>query len=89
MTTTTPEAAEPCEICADGGTECCSCDATGEDGYRECYACGGTGLAVPEHCCECGGSPYCVRCHTCGAGCVGSCSCPVTVQLLDGTTRTL
>jgi len=70
-----------CEICADPEV----CDCLDPD---ECSACYGTGQYVPEHCCLCGGSPYCNCCRTCGE-CVGTCSCPVTVQLADGGTLTL
>jgi hypothetical protein len=81
----------PCEICASGGGECAAGDGTGDENYDGdggCWACGGTGWAIPEHCCLCGGSPYCTCCRTCGQ-CVGTCQCPVTVQLHDGSTITL
>jgi hypothetical protein len=72
---------DPCEICAD--PEPCECDDPGE-----CDRCYGSGECVPEHCCLCGGSPYCTCCRTCGE-CVGTCKCPMTVQLAGGGTLTL
>lgn len=72
---------DPCDICAD--PEPCDCDDP-----EECYRCYGSGEYVPEHCCLCGGSPYCNCCRTCGQ-CVGTCRCPVTVQLADGGALTL
>lgn len=74
---------EPCDICRDGWEECyCDDDA-------DCYHCGGSGERIPDHCCACGGSPYCNCCTRCGASCVGACTCPIPVQISDGTTRTV
>ncbi len=81
---------EPCGICSDGPEECTSCYGEGEDeGGYDCTACYGSGERIPEHCCACGGSPYCTCCSKCGAPCVGACTCPITVQLHDGSTLTV
>jgi hypothetical protein len=80
-----------CEICQSGGGECSACDGSGDENYDgdgRCWHCGGTGWAVPEHCCLCGGSPYCTCCRRCGQ-CIGECSCPIEVELHDGSTLTL
>ncbi|MFE5871638.1 hypothetical protein ACFQ6V_23740 [Streptomyces roseifaciens] len=80
----------PCGLC-DESEDCTACDGDGgdPDGYGKCWTCDGEGTVTPEHCCACGGSPYCACCRTCGAECIGSCSCPVTVTLADGTVKTL
>jgi hypothetical protein len=81
----------PCDICESGGEDCGACEGSGDadyDGDGRCWSCGGTGWAVPEHCCLCGGSSYCTCCRTCGQ-CVGTCRCPLTVQLHDGSTLIL
>jgi hypothetical protein len=70
-----------CEICTD--PEPCECDDP-----DECDRCYGSGEYVPEHCCLCGGSPYCDGCRRCGQ-CIGTCKCPIKVQMSDGSTRTL
>ncbi|WP_424891814.1 hypothetical protein [Streptomyces sp. XH2] len=77
-------------LCAES-EDCTACDGSGEDpdGYGKCWTCDGEGMITPEHCCACGGSPYCNCCRACGAECIGSCTCPVTVTLADGTTKTL
>jgi hypothetical protein len=86
------EPGQVCEVCAFEREDCWACEGSGEDPDRsdgECLECAGAGEVIPTHCCACGGSPYCVACHVCGAACVGDCDCPVTVRLIDGTTRTL
>lgn len=72
-----------CDICADGPEEC------GCDQEPDCSSCYGTGYRIPDHCCDCGGSPYCQCCKGCGNPNAGHCGCPITVQLADGSTRTL
>lgn len=85
-----PADAEPCDVCADGPQDCTSCDGSGEDGGGfDCTACYGSGTRIPDHCCACGGSPYCNCCSKCGARCVGDCRCSITVQMHDGSTRTV
>ncbi|WP_367134478.1 MULTISPECIES: hypothetical protein [Streptomyces] len=78
--TTTDDICDICAVLVD-----CACD--GDD--PGCWTCGGQGEYIPDHCCACGGSPYCQCCPTCRAECIGSCTCPVTVTLADGTTKTL
>jgi hypothetical protein len=79
----------PCDICEYERNECSNCEGSGDDGSSwGCMTCDGTGEVVPGHCCVCGGSPYCTCCRTCEE-CVGTCKCPVTVQLADGGTLTL
>jgi hypothetical protein len=91
----TPDADDEieCETCRDGWEDCGNCDGSGDDmdaGTAEgCYRCGGSGEVIPSHCCACGGSPYCNCCSKCGASCVAKCRCPITVQMADGSTRTV
>lgn len=77
---------EVCDICTGPGEECGQCDYEYEP--ENCLGCHGTGYVIPAHCCICGGSPYCDCCSTCG-GHVGTCRCPVRVQLQDGGVKTL
>jgi hypothetical protein len=73
--------------------DCGSCDGSGEaeDDWEDegCSACYGTGRREVDHCCQCGGSPYCNCCPKCSAANIGGCACPVSVQLLDGSTLVL
>lgn len=81
-----------CDTCTDGWEDCGACDGSGEDmeAYGDaCSYCGGRGQVIPDHCCVCGGSPYCQCCSKCGSPNAGTCSCTMTVQMSDGTTRTL
>jgi hypothetical protein len=86
-----PADTEPCQVCAEDRNGCGYCDGSGEDEYGErgeCSDCGGSGEVIPSHCCSCGGSPYCNCCTKCH-GYAGTCSCPIAVQLHDGSTLTL
>lgn len=93
---TPPETADAgeevdCDICRNQWDECGDCGGDGSDDYAgdgRCGGCGGCGGHVPSHCCACGGSPYCNCCTKCG-GYVGGCACPITVQMSDGSTRTV
>jgi hypothetical protein len=91
VTSTDTDDPETCELC-EQPEDCSTCDGSGQDMYTGtddgCFECGGTGQVIPEHCCDCGGSPYCQCCTACG-NYAGTCGCPVTVTLADGTTKTL